>query len=332
MRLVALAAIALGTWLGAARAEEGEHPPAISVEAVTALRPIFAAAGPPNFQLGIEVAFDNGGTIKVTRKLVRNVSAGLVRMTLSERKLSSSSAERTLCRTEGTITAFFSGLQFWAASGASECGGTSSEIESRLIAVADIKGRLFPLQAGNELSFTTQGRGGMVDLFPGATHRLRVAGVLSGVTLNATGAPDVIYLIRNDEGPDGAKTPIVTDVYWSAGLRWPIQARMRTDDATVTLIESNLIEVTGVMPYVLPDGRTVSALDERTSRSHPLTEIDSITRALWRTAKSDTTRDVHDTAAVMARLVDPNAKPQADIDPAFAPIAAFVTREDAASQ
>jgi hypothetical protein len=333
--IAALAGIAACAWLRAAQAEEVEHNAATASarSTMTALRPVFAPAGPPNFGLSIEAELDNGGAVKVERRLVKNVAAGTVRMPFSERKLLLSGSGHERCRVDGTLIAFFGGLQLSSESGAAECGGTSSDIEGRLLAVTDIKGELFPLQEGDELSYTAQAAGEMLDLFPSAVHRLRVAGMLSGVTLNATGAPDVIYLIRDDEGPDGAKMPIVTDIYWSAALRWPIQMRLRTDDGKLTLVEHNLLWVTGVMPYVLPDGRTISDFDERTSRSHPLAEIGDISRALWRAARSETTHDVHSAAAqVMGKLIDPEATPSGAIDPAFASIAAFVTIAPASQQ
>jgi hypothetical protein len=330
-RVAVLMAIAMSASLSPARAADVEHKfagVALS-RAVSALRPIFALAGPPNFQVSIAAEFDNGGTIKVSRQIVSSLAAGLVRMPFSERKLLSSGTEHRSCRLDGVIIAFFSGVQLASASGAAECGGASSEVDGRLTAVSGVRGELFPLQAGNELSFTTKAQSEIVDLYPSAVHRLSVVGMLSGVTLNVTGAPDMIYLIRNDEAPDGAKTPIVTDIYWSAGLRWPIQTRMRTADGKITLVESNLLQVAGVTTYVLPDGRTVSTFDERPTRSHPLAELDAIARALGRAAKSKATQDIHAAAEAMAKVVDPKAQPSAGIDPAFASIASFVTQEEA---
>jgi hypothetical protein len=329
--VVVSAVVAIGAWVSAAPAAEVEHKstaPALS-QGATALLPVFSAAGPPNFQLTIEAEFDNGGNVKLSRKLVRNVSAGTVRMSFSERKLPLSASDRASCRIDGTIVSFFGGLQLSGASGAAECGGSSSAVEGRLIAVIGIKGELFPLQEGNELSFTTQAQSDMVDLFPSAVHRLSIAGKLSGVTLNATGAPDVIYLIRNEESRDGANTLIVTDVYWSAGLRWPIYTRIRTDDGKVTFVARELLAVAGVMPYVLPDGRAVAGFDGRTSGSHPLAEIDAMARALWRAAKSDTPNDIDGAARVVSKLIDPSATLSTGIDAAFAPIASFVKREAA---
>jgi hypothetical protein len=292
---------------------------------MTVLGPVFAAAGPPNFRVSIEAEVDSRGAVKVWRKLVNNAAAGAVVMPFSERQWLLSDPEHEHCRRDGTMIAFFGGLQLSSESGHEDCGGTSSDREARLLAVTAIGGKLFPLQEGNELRYSVLVAGGMLDLFPSAAHRLRVAGTLSGVTLNATGAPDVIYLIRDDEAPDGAKMPIVTDIYWSAALRWPIQTRLRTADGKLTLVEHNLLQVTGVMPYVLPDSRVVSALDERTSRSHPAAEIDGVSYALSHAAKSETTHDVHAAAQVMSKLIDPATTPSAGIDPAFASIAAFVT-------
>jgi hypothetical protein len=329
--VIVLSAIAVSTWMIPARAGEVEPKSAAPVlsQGVAALLPVFSAAEPPNFQLTIEAEFDNGGNVKLSRKLVRNVSAGTVRMSFSDRKLPLAASDRASCRIDGTIVSFFGGLQLSTASGAAECGGSSSAVEGRLTAAIGIKGELFPLQEGNELSFTTQAQGGMVDLFPSAVHRLSIAGKLSGVTLNATGAPDVIYLIRNEEARDDANTSIVTDVYWSAGLRWPIHTRIRTEDGKVTFVERDLLEVAGVMPYVLPDGRAIAGFDGRTSGSHPLAEIDAMARALWRAAKSDTPHDIDGAARVVSKLIDPSATPSTGIDAAFAPIASFVRQEAA---
>lgn len=321
--ILALAAVATS----AAQAQEVEHKAATPTfaSAASALRPLFTAAGPPNFQLSIEAELDNGGTIRVSRRLVKNVAAGTVGMPFSERKLSLSASDHEVCKLEGAAVAFFGGLQLSTLSGAAECRGMSSEVEGRLIAVTAIRGELFPLQQGNELSFAVRAHGELLDLFPTPVHHLKVAGMLSGVTLNATSAPDVIYLFRADEGPNGAKAPLVLDIYWSAALRWPIQARMWTDDGKLTLVERNLLSVAGVMPYALPDGREVSNLGERTGRSHSLAELDAIAQTLWRAAKSDPTHDVHRTAQVMAKLIDPRAQPSPGVDPAFESIAPFVT-------
>jgi hypothetical protein len=329
-QLAVLTAIAMGASLSLAWAAESEHKSAAAStsQVVRALGPIFDAAGPPNFQQSIEAEFDGGGAIKVWRKSVSNLIAGIARMPFSERKLSLSDSEHAPCRLDGIIIAFFGGLQLASASGNAECGGTSSEVEGRLIAVTGIRGELFPLQGGKELSFTTVARAQIVALFPSADHRLSVVATLSGVMLKVTGAPDVIYLVRSEETPIGAKTLIVTDVYWSAGLRWPIQTLLRAGDGRITFAERNLLHVAGVAPYVLPDGRTVSTFDERVNRGYTLTEIDAITRALWRGAKRETTQDVRTAAEVMANFVDPTTQSSTAIDPAFAPIASFVTPEE----
>jgi hypothetical protein len=331
-RLIALAAIAASAWTSAARAADAEtHPaaPAFSVDAA-ALRPVFAAAGPPNLQLTIEVEFDSGGTVKVSRKLAKTTAAGMVRMAFSERRLLLSDDEGMPCRLDGTLISFFGGLLLASASGAAECGGSSSAIEGRLVAVSGIGGQLFPVQEGNALNFTTQAIGEMIDLFPSAAHQMKVAGMLSGVTLNATGASDVIYLFRHEEAPEGGAVPLVTDIYWSAALRWPIQMRMRTADGKAVFLERDLIRVAGVMPYMLPDGRTVPALDERTKGDHPLGEVDALARTFWRAARGDATSDVDATAQVLLKAVDPRLQPAGGLGPDFAPIASLVTHEEPA--
>jgi hypothetical protein len=300
--------------------------------AIDELRREFASVGPPDFKAIIEETTSHGSLVSMRKTVTTAVRDGTIRSEQEEHDVHRGELE---CTHTKTATDFFSGMiddHLLASftircSSAHDASTASMRSEIEIPTVTDLKGRLFPLAPGNELSFRLKRKNAFAAaLFPdGVPHQLTVVDVLKGATLNLTGGPDIIYLLRHEYAAFKGDKPFLVEIYWSSALRWPIQLRLRSHAANLTFLETNLIGVAGVQPYTLPDGRSFAGLD-RTRIAVSAGEMELVAQKLKPVAYAEKDEaDRGSTRRLVGALVAPEARPSNGLKPAFATIAPFVT-------
>jgi uncharacterized protein YecT (DUF1311 family) len=302
-------------------------------DGIAELRQAFSSAGAPNFTSIVQVQM-NPFSLSVTKRIENNSNNGSFSGKIASVTLTKLGNQLLKCTVNGSAEDLFSGLLSMRLEAKATCAAPSSTATSSstssVKAVSKVEGHLFPLEKGNELSFVVETEGGSLinGLLPKElAHHMTVVDVLSGITLNATKSPDVIYLIRDEQSYNSiSDKPSIVDIYWSSALRWPIQTRYPVGAKNLTLAEHNLIRVAGVGPYVLPDRHTQSKTRGYEQAIESNEEMEVIAETLKFALPFG--KNEADRAAIrreIGRLVDETTGPDNHINPNFASIAPFVT-------